>query len=514
MSAEPGLKKFDPDNHRGACYDAFIDYCEAYAYEYEAIAKDPASTLNAEEKEEWIQINKRKLFLGRFASRNLQKDFEEVVPEAERSTITFTDMITRIKERYRPLRNTTLANFDFHKLKQKEDESFEIFINRMKKEANGCSFQCNPDCNIKDIMIRDQIIIGTTNDDIRKNALNNQWGLNDLIMNGRKMEAATTGAKKLTAEAGTTEKAEQIVNRVHRPGKYSKKKSQRDSLFKKETEHEQVRKCYNCSSKHCKGGKRCPAHSEQCFQCGKRGHFKGSKACRASRKSRDTRRVVDDNQSSTEASHTSTNTETDSQDEMEQATKRLTVTNKGLTSEVTGRHIYGARRVGIRRTKPKRNPSKKRYEIVVGIRQRPIKAFADTGADISIMSKKTADHLNIQPVKTAVKIRPYGSRTIKCVGQYISPVRFGETVTNVQFYVVKKDLETLLSGPACEELGIIKINDEPDIRNVAAPNNRIAKIVNQFPNVFNGIGTLKDYTVKLHIDENVNSLRKRQPENQ
>ena len=104
------------------CYDAFSDFVEAYAYEYEATAKDPPATLNAEEKVAWIEVNKRKLFLGRFASRNFQKDFEEVVLEADRSTITFTDMVDKIKEQYRPLRNTTLANFDFHKIKQKSDE--------------------------------------------------------------------------------------------------------------------------------------------------------------------------------------------------------------------------------------------------------------------------------------------------------------------------------------------------------------------------------------------------------
>jgi len=86
--------------------------------------------LNGEEKEELIQIKKGNCFWD-----VLSLDFEEVVPEAERRTITFTDMITRIKERCCHLRNTALANFDHHKLEQKEDESFDIFVNRMKKEA-------------------------------------------------------------------------------------------------------------------------------------------------------------------------------------------------------------------------------------------------------------------------------------------------------------------------------------------------------------------------------------------
>lgn len=38
-------------------------------------------------------------------------------------------------------------------------------------------------------MIRDEIVVGTTHDDIRKNALENQWNLKDLVENGRKLEA-------------------------------------------------------------------------------------------------------------------------------------------------------------------------------------------------------------------------------------------------------------------------------------------------------------------------------------
>lgn len=67
-----------------------------------------------------------------------------------------------------------------------------------------------------------------------------------------------------------------------RPVKYSKKKSQRDTLFKTACEQETK----FCFSKHCRDCRRCLVYLEQCFQCGKRGHLKGSKVCRE-RKSRD-----------------------------------------------------------------------------------------------------------------------------------------------------------------------------------------------------------------------------------
>ena len=153
------LEKYDPEKYRDNCYDEFIDFCDAFAYEYVAIAKDPPS--DVADKAAWIQVNKRKIFLGRFASRNLQKDFEEVVRPEERSNIKFDDMVAKLKARYKPLRNTTLGNYEFHQLRQKEDESFDIFINRVKQETKPCLFKCTSDtCTVEDTMIRDQIISG------------------------------------------------------------------------------------------------------------------------------------------------------------------------------------------------------------------------------------------------------------------------------------------------------------------------------------------------------------------
>ena len=52
---------------------------------------------------------------------------------------------------------------------------------------------------------------------------------------------------------------------------------------------------------------------------------------------------------------------------------------------------------------------------------------------ISTSCKKTpADHLQIPLVKIAIKIRPYDSKIIKCVGQYNGPVKYG-TVVNIPF---------------------------------------------------------------------------------
>ena len=48
-------------------------------------------------------------------------------------------------------------------------------------------------------MIRDQIFIGTSNDDIHLSAPKNQWELQELVTNGHQLEASTHSALKITS---------------------------------------------------------------------------------------------------------------------------------------------------------------------------------------------------------------------------------------------------------------------------------------------------------------------------
>ena len=166
------LKKFDPEDHPNNAFEAFCEFVEEFEYEYDAVAKEPPKELTEPQKKAWLQMNKRKLFLGRYASRNLQKDYEEVVTEEERGTILFKDVLKRLKTHFEAGRNKTLADFNFHKLRQKHGESIDAFVIRVKREAMSCDFKCqHDDCTVQDTMVRDQIIIGTHIEEIRKNAL-------------------------------------------------------------------------------------------------------------------------------------------------------------------------------------------------------------------------------------------------------------------------------------------------------------------------------------------------------
>ena len=86
---------------------------------------------------------------------------------AERTTMTYADMATKLTAHLKAGSNMTLANFQFNKLSQKADESFDSFTIRVKREARKCDFACaNANCTATDTLAKDQIIVGVTSNEI------------------------------------------------------------------------------------------------------------------------------------------------------------------------------------------------------------------------------------------------------------------------------------------------------------------------------------------------------------
>ena len=83
-----------------------------------------------------------------------------------------------MEKRYKPTKNTTFKHFVFHKMHQNSGERFDDFANRVKQEAEGGEFTCeSKTCNVRDVLVRDQLLIGTSNEEIWRNGLKEQWGL-------------------------------------------------------------------------------------------------------------------------------------------------------------------------------------------------------------------------------------------------------------------------------------------------------------------------------------------------
>ena len=85
-----------------------------------------------------------------------------------------------------------------------------------------------------------------------------------------------------------------------------------------------------------------------------------------------------------------------------------------------------------------------------------------------------------------------------------------EAVTKLKIYVIDKNVETLLSGEACEDLRILKFmpstqrEEKEEIRRITPKKDEYKrKVMTQHPRLFISVGTLKNFQVELHIDKYV-----------
>ena len=110
---------------------------------------------------------------------------------------------------------------------------------------------------------------------------------------------------------------------------------------------------------------------------------------------------------------------------------------------------------------------------------------------------------------TKMKIKPYNSPAIPAIGVSRCSVTFGGRSTPVLWYIISEDCEPVLSGLKAEQLGIIQFQKKPQ---VFQPINMIQEecdksaiqdILKDVPGIFNGVGKLKNDSVKLHVNEDV-----------
>ena len=276
----------------------------------------------------------------------------------------------------------------------------------------------------------------------------------------------------------------------------------------------------------CKGGKHCKGLNITCFACSEKGHFQGAEVCkkksvRKKTPSKSSRRLKENTDSGSTSQSEASSSESENEDSNNNKSTRR-VLSRGRKCYITA-----CRRVGrspekksdkkwikmqksrkhssdVRMAQQRKKPKALKYEVEVVINGHKVKGFADTGAEVNIMSTDTAKRLRLPLRKTRMRIRPYGSRSMRCRGCYTGTVMYDAAVTNVKIYVIDKPVETLLSGPACEQLGIIRFCEADVYRTeIFVEDKQKKSLQRKYPILFNGVGTLKGHQVKLHVDDSI-----------
>ena len=140
--------------------------------------------------------------LGMYSSRSFYTDWFMAAPEEKtRKNIPWEAFVKIMSAYYKPAENITLKHFHFRSNIQIDGETFIAFCNRVLLESKHCSFKCASDnCTAEDTAIRDEIIIGTKDNDIRHKAVKRSWDLETLRREGMKMESASRGDAEFNSE--------------------------------------------------------------------------------------------------------------------------------------------------------------------------------------------------------------------------------------------------------------------------------------------------------------------------
>ena len=480
------LYPFDPSKHSGNVAKEFEKFLRLFECKYwAACRKPPAGT---EDIAAWENVDKWKQLMGNYATDRFLDDINAATPDPMK--MGYTDMTKLLRERYAaPTENTTMAHFKFHRLRQKTDQSFDDFVNEVKKASSYCQFKCAaPTCSVNNTLIRDRIVIGMSDEEFKTKALEEQWDLGKLETQGRKAEAAKAGTQEMK------ERSSVRVERVSKPGKYSRKTKQKKELEGSRGGGSKPKpKCWYCGRDDC-NFRFCPAKKSTCRTCGEKGHWDTGSKCSGNKKAKANYHDI---------SVSTTTSDDEETTESEFSSPEVKKTN-ALKRKYKAFKVAGSRRIAkVRR--------KKGYKVQVKINGHEINTTADTGAEINVMTEKTAQNLELKIQKTKMKISPYGAKSFKATGQIVTDTMFGQKTTPTIWYVVKKDVEALLSGETAEELGIITFRDTPpdesdeeaQVNTVKSQEKKNAKYMDKYPNLFKGVGRHKSYEVHFEADTSV-----------
>ena len=184
---------------------------------------------------------------------------------------------------------------------------------------------------------------------------------------------------------------------------------------------------------------------------------------------------------------------------------------------VKGKECHACKKIGhsakVCRSTPKTTPSRNRiHNLSETPKDDPDYIFTlqnNTNNKIPPQCQVLIDHhpvnvidsgasVNLPLQKPESNIFPYGSNSqVPILGMITANIQFQSTSLDTHFYIAEGSSGNLLSCQTAEQLNILKITINAT---VSSPNTCIE---DEFPDLFGGIGKIKNTQVHLHIDNGI-----------
>ena len=142
----------------------------------------------------------------------------------------------------------------------------------------------------------------------------------------------------------------------------------------------------------------------------------------------------------------------------------------------------------------------------IDIRGNIVSFVIDTGASVNIIDEKTYNSFPNPPKlsKAKTNIFTYGANTpVSVIGTFESECESNNRLTVGTFFVTRGDSGSLLSYKTASELGLIKISIDHQTLNTVGNSITIDDLERKYPQLFAGVGKMKNFEAKLYVDPTV-----------
>ena len=338
-----------------------------------------------------------------------------------------TSIIDKLEEKFSPEKNPNFERYMLFNTKQKDDETVDNFVTRLNSQASVCNL-----APLKDSLTLTAMCIGLKDNSTKLEIFKDpKLDLAGGVKVALTMERAL---KEATCMSGTPSESLNMVKQNPNRGTGTRPKT--------------PRKCKFCATTHVWSKELCPAYGRKCKSCGKPNHTQESYLCKGS-----TNRKVNTAERGSDSDSSC-----------------LTVTHYLANMQKPG----------------------KKYHVTITVNGQHIRCQVDCGATCDIMSYQTYRQLNLGPLQpTSIRLKLYDGSYMLPEGVNRAEWKYNDKIFTKPFQVVQSTQQPLLSGSTCEEMGVLKINE--DCNSVGSAHELL---VNKYEDVFKGLGSLPG---ELHL---------------
>ena len=386
-----------------------------------------------------------------------------------------------LDEHFNPKKNIEFERYSFRLAKQNNGESIEAYVVRLRSLAKYCEF-ANADAEIKSHLIQT-----CKSSRLRRRALTDAaMTLHAMIDLGRSMEMSERQSKAIEgkpSESQTT--SDESVNRVNRKPFFKNRKP---------SEPSKSDVCRNCGKAYPHPGGRsgCPAFSTACRSCLKIGHWQ--KMCRSTGSTVPTQRKPSSYGEPRDKPQASAAGRGRGQGQSRQYVRRVdeAAQQQESDSDSDDQYVFTVAQ-----------PQPRQPTVNTTMQGTKVKFIIDSGASVNLIDEQTMKRLKQQPQLQRAKanLYTYGSTTpIDIIGKFQTTIETKHKICEATVYVAKGNSGALLSFSTASNLGVVKI-----CINAVDPEKALTidDVEKMHPELFQGIGKLKDFKVKLHINDDV-----------